>query len=67
MTIYFNFELANTFTRGRFSQMNDEIEITVGELSRRLGVALPRCAPGLGGMALDHQVMRLAPTAGMTA
>ena len=39
MTIYFIFELANTFTHGRFSQMNNEIEITVGELARRLGVA----------------------------
>ena len=39
MTIYFNFELANTFAHGRFSQMNNEIEITVGELARRLGVA----------------------------
>ena len=39
MTIYFNFELANTFAHGRFSHMNDEIEITVGELARRLGVA----------------------------
>ena len=39
MTIYFIFELANTFTHERFSHMNDEIEITVGELARRLGVA----------------------------
>ena len=39
MTIYFNLELANTFAHGRFSHMNDEIEITVGELARRLGVA----------------------------